>query len=112
MWRLHIILILELIHFSIFEGKVSKRMLKEVIKVCHRGQRQNMYAKDADKHNSLAGAVKSILLYTAVTPQILSEEEKVRVLYISSIQLHVRLSFCLSVCLFCSSSSLYFLISP
>jgi len=57
-------------------------MLKEVIKVCHRGQRQDMYAKDADKHDLLA--VKSILLHAAVTPQILAEE-KLKVLYISSI---------------------------
>jgi hypothetical protein len=60
-------------------------MLKEVIKVCHRGQRQDMYAKDADKNNLLAGAVKSILLHAAVTPQILADEEKIKVLYISSI---------------------------
>jgi hypothetical protein len=58
-------------------------MLKEVIKVCHRGQLQDMYAKDADKHNLLA--VESILLHAAVTPQILADEEKLKVLYISSI---------------------------
>jgi hypothetical protein len=69
-------------------------MIKEVIKVCHRGQRQDMYAKDADKHDLLA--VKSMLLHAAVTPQILVDEERLKVLYISSA---LYSSVCLSVCL-------------
>ena len=61
-------------------------MIKEVIKVCHRGQRQDMYVKDADKHDLLAQVnVKSMLLKAAVTPQILADEERLKVLYMSSV---------------------------
>ncbi len=61
-------------------------MIKEVIKVCHRGQWQDMYVKDADKHDLLAQVnVKSMLLNVAVTSQILTDEERLKVLYMSSV---------------------------
>jgi hypothetical protein len=81
---------------SIFAGKVSKRMLKEVIKVCHRGQRQNMYAKDADKHNSLADAVKSFLCTRLSRLKYFQKRRKSR--YFIS-HLYSFMFVCLFVCL-------------
>ena len=61
-------------------------MIKEVIKVCHHGQWQDIDAMDADKHDLLAQVnVKSMLLNVTVTSQILTDEERLKVLYMSSV---------------------------
>ena len=48
-------------------------MLKEVLKVCRRGQRQHMYTASADVHDL---EIQSVMSHTLITPEVLLREER------------------------------------
>jgi hypothetical protein len=54
-------------------------MLKEVLKVCRRGQRQYMYTASADVHDL---EIQSVMSHTRITTEVLRQERRKSDVYI------------------------------
>ena len=66
-------------------------MLKEVLKVCRRGQRQHMYTAAANMHDL---EIRSVMAHTVLTPELLlTEERKKTAVKKSAVYYHVLNNF-------------------